>query len=749
MKTPNRSRRRKLAAITALAVVAAGFGSSPPVQARPVPGAPPTTSTDTVKTACNNTFQPTKFALDYTIDSTVTSPVDGGGDAEVIYPGDSFDVEFEATVNISATFLNGAYGIIGPQPVLITNNRATIGALYGATGSNVVIDNPTDIPLPQPGRAFDITFTSGSATITSAGQFVAGDVGANVYDAGGTFTAGATIASVVDANTATLTLPALDSGTTSIRVWQFLTSDLPLTIGTASGTFTATGPATITPETPVKFTVIGNSTTTGDEALGISPLGFAGAVIDPSAQQTAVRTSLGPGINPVLVCMGGEWDETVAPGPPPTTTYGPGITFPDSATGDGGFGDVVVTALPIPTASVSGVIQNGQPAQFVTNAARAGNTLVFGGPNWTPSATVDSVELCDASGTTCDATGLTSVSASIDTNGVLTGTAVVDASATQGAGRTLKVTAGTEEDFRATLLILGAPTLTLGATSGPANGVVNFSGTNWNPLSGGVTGSTFAVAVDASQNVLAGPIPVVVNASGGLSGSITTPDGTAAISVGDFNPAYPQPPSPLNPGAIAAFSLFSINQNEQVCGSTSPLVGCTLDQSLYLNIEAGDFAWSQDTPFIVLNSTTTGNACAEPNQTTCFGMQLDGTNQTVTGSINEVTIIDARGAGAGWDVTATMTDLVTGAAGVNEVIPATAVTLTPACQVLAGGPPAGNAAVNTGAAGTLDNTTALGLCDADPTEGGGTFTVNGDLSLVVPASINAGLYQATLTLTAV
>jgi len=716
-----------------------------------VPGAPPTTTSETVKTACNNTFQPTRFALDYQIDSTVTSPVDGGGDAVAIYPGDAFTVDFDATVNISATFLNGAYGIIGPQAVTVTNNQVTIGALYGATGSNVVINNPADIPIPQPGSLYDITYTAGDTTITTTGDFT-GKTGANVYDSTGSFTAGATIASVTNATTAELSLPATASGTASggdaSRVWDFLTSDLPLVVGSGTGTFTATGPPTITPQSPAKFTIVGNSTTTGDEALGIAPLGFVGAVVDPSANATAVKTTLGPGINPWLVCMGGTWSETVAPGPPPTTTYGPGYTAPNSSTGAGGFGAVDVTALPIPTAQVSSVTGiGGAPAQFVTNAARAGNTINFGGGNWTPSATVDSVELCNAAGTACDAAGLSGVTTNIDTNGDLTGSAVVTSTATKGAGRTLKVTAGAEEDFRATLLILDTPSLTLGAGSGPAGGVVNFTGSNWNPLSGGVSGSTFAAPVTLAGAPLAAPTPVVINATGGLSGSVTTPAGTEAVSVFDGNPAYPQPPGPTTPGSIYGFGLFSINQNAQTCGSGSPLAGCTLDQSVYLNVEPGDFTWSQDTPFIVLNAA--GNTCAEPNQTTCFGMTLDGTTQTVTGSINEITIIDARGAGAPWDVSATMTDLVTGASGPNETLPASSMNLAPQCTVIDGAASGGSAAVTTGAAGALDNTTPLGLCEAAAGEAGGTFTVNGDLSMDVPASIFAGLYTGTITFTAV
>jgi hypothetical protein len=54
--------------------------------------------------------------------------------------------------------------------------------------------------------------------------------------------------------------------------------------------------------------------------------------------------------------------------------------------------------------------------------------------------------------------------------------------------------------------------------------------------------------------------------------------------------------------------------------------------------------------------------------------------------------------------------------------------------------------VSVGAGGSLDPTTAITLCTAIPGGGGGTFDISSNLSLVVPASVAAGHYTATMTL---
>ena len=64
----------------------------------------PLGSNDVVLSACNNTFQPIKFPLQYDI---VARP-----SANPIVPGSSFTVEFNVTVTAAAAFLNGVYAVL-------------------------------------------------------------------------------------------------------------------------------------------------------------------------------------------------------------------------------------------------------------------------------------------------------------------------------------------------------------------------------------------------------------------------------------------------------------------------------------------------------------------------------------------------------------------------------------------------------------------------------------------------------------
>src|SRR4051794_36737678 len=86
--------RQVLVSLTALitASTLVGVLTGPaPASAAPV--------TEDVVTACNNTFQPTKFPLTYQVTSTPS--------ANPVAPGASFTVDFDVSLIASASFLNG------------------------------------------------------------------------------------------------------------------------------------------------------------------------------------------------------------------------------------------------------------------------------------------------------------------------------------------------------------------------------------------------------------------------------------------------------------------------------------------------------------------------------------------------------------------------------------------------------------------------------------------------------------------
>ncbi|MGR6997775.1 hypothetical protein ACU686_06075 [Yinghuangia aomiensis] len=121
---------------------------------------------------------------------------------------------------------------------------------------------------------------------------------------------------------------------------------------------------------------------------------------------------------------------------------------------------------------------------------------------------------------------------------------------------------------------------------------------------------------------------------------------------------------------------------------------------------------------------------------------LNGEAQQLPGSLNQVTVVDARGGNLGWALTGSMTDLV--AANGTDTIPAGNLAWTPSCAAGAGS----LSAVNSGTAGALGSTPSS-LCSviANGATSGGNFTADAALTLTTPQFTAAGAYTGTLTLT--
>lgn len=178
---------------------------------------------------------------------------------------------------------------------------------------------------------------------------------------------------------------------------------------------------------------------------------------------------------------------------------------------------------------------------------------------------------------------------------------------------------------------------------------------------------------------------------------------------------------------------------------------CSLDQILEFDVEGTTLSMEQDAAEVVLDTVT-----------------LDGTPQSTTGELNNVTVIDARGDGAGWDLVGTVTDFKTDPSVGDcpratpstwdyRCIPANNLGWAPgavvAHQVIAGDVAVVDAGSASDAGDIAEGVAGSGLevdqalCTADPTTNGGTFVCGAGLALLVPASASAGTYSATLTLT--
>ncbi|SEG54696.1 hypothetical protein SAMN04489712_106173 [Thermomonospora echinospora] len=154
-------------------------------------------------------------------------------------------------------------------------------------------------------------------------------------------------------------------------------------------------------------------------------------------------------------------------------------------------------------------------------------------------------------------------------------------------------------------------------------------------------------------------------------------------------------------------------------------VGQCGEQKINLTVNGGPLTMSQ-----------------QPGEVDLTPITLNGTEQTATGDLRQVEVVDARGGSTGWSLTGTLTDF-SSAAGTK--ISAGNLSWTPACTA---GP--GASAVTPGSAGPLDDTTAATLCSAPDGAGqivGGTYTAGAALNLKVPPATGAGQYTAILTLT--
>ena len=396
----------------------------------------------------------------------------------------------------------------------------------------------------------------------------------------------------------------------------------------------------------------------------------------------------------------------------PCTVVASPATAAGAYTGAGTFQVAApISYRPPATASITSVTgQNG------TSAARAGNTINLTGSNWddTVSPVTGTMALCSTSdNSVCDATGLDTPSFSV-TGGVLTASAVVDASATTGA-RNLVLTESSGPNAVVPVTILGNRQILITPVTGGAGTSVTVTGSGYNASVPVAVAGVTAGSTPTSDT----PTITMSSATGAVSATFTVNDpNTVAIAAAETS-------APLTNVAIHPF-VFS--GNNCVAATAN---GCSLLQTVSQLVKPGVLTFSQTAAQVAMSDVT-----------------LNGENQTSTGQINQLTVSDARGSLVGWTVTATATDLSDGSSAADNTIPAgnlktSSVTCAPDATAVGGI----LTEVTAGAGGALSKTVGQTLCQAPSGGGGGTFDINADLSLLVPASVASGTYTSTMTFT--
>jgi hypothetical protein len=162
-------------------------------------------------------------------------------------------------------------------------------------------------------------------------------------------------------------------------------------------------------------------------------------------------------------------------------------------------------------------------------------------------------------------------------------------------------------------------------------------------------------------------------------------------------------------------------------------------------------AFAEGTPVAVeLSPSTTGLTISQPSTAvTLRGGAAPGT--TLTGSLGDTTVTDARGTLLGWTVTATTTDDLVSTTNASHRI---SLGTTGAAGPLTVGVPSVTAVVGSllagvapGVGGSLNPTTPVVIATALTGLGGGTYSFNPSVELKVPANTYAETYRTVVVQT--
>jgi hypothetical protein len=152
-----------------------------------------------------------------------------------------------------------------------------------------------------------------------------------------------------------------------------------------------------------------------------------------------------------------------------------------------------------------------------------------------------------------------------------------------------------------------------------------------------------------------------------------------------------------------------------------------------------------------VTATVTGGGLSEATSATpSFSATLDGTDQTPTYTL-PLTVTEARGTGAGWNLTVTSTQFTTGG-GTPKTLSTTAssvASVTSSCATGTCTSPTNSVTYPVGLPAGSTPPTAVKFFNAAANTGMGKFTITPTVNVSVPANTFAGAYSSTVTLAVV
>jgi len=305
----------------------------------------------------------------------------------------------------------------------------------------------------------------------------------------------------------------------------------------------------------------------------------------------------------------------------------------------------------------------------------------------------------------------------------------------------------------ATVTLAGTPTLSASPSSGGNGTAVSLSGSNWDSQGSAVTVS-FSVA-NAGQTV--DSVTLTPSASGTISGTITV--NTVKEAQGS-NPLVGTQTAHAGT-TLTATAAFTVVPFSTTCSTSGSPNSCKIQEFVTQSVTG-------DPNGLTISD---GPAGGTPPTVTMNPVILNGTVQTTTGNLAPVTLDDNRGTLVGWSLTAQFNSdnfACTGTGGaacpgahpIDNTIPASNMLLVaPSVACTSAGNPATvpptppscvitevtQAPANHQVFGPSGTAASLGTAPAGG--GGGGFTANSPVSLLVPPFIAAGTYSNVLNIT--
>jgi len=299
---------------------------------------------------------------------------------------------------------------------------------------------------------------------------------------------------------------------------------------------------------------------------------------------------------------------------------------------------------------------------------------------------------------------------------------------------------------------LPTPTLSVSPTSGNPGTTVSFTGTGYEPDQSVTVAFTTPAAGKTVDSTT-----VTSTSSGDISGSLSTAN--EATGVNPLVASYTYDGITLSASASYTVTAPYTCTTDGTTGTTS----CSISQVASVSVQGAALTITENAASGTANTQT---------QVVLSKVTLNGSWQTTSGTLNPVTVVDARGTLAGWTLTGQFTartksgywaDNPNGNPGAFEnetpvgnpqdnYIRADQFSWTPsaapATETFNGTTvPEGRAnEVTAGAASTLSSSSPTTLCQAAAGGGGGTFVCSAPVSLNVPPWVAAGTYAATLNL---